>query len=108
LTDISLSRPGVTVWPQLSKSVVWVAGAALYVALAMLATRWIAVPGERQPECGLRAIVLIFTAPGQPVSGGSSPQWFLQCKHFRFGIKTNKFSDRPPVFLTGAGNLFLK
>src|SRR6476661_3685322 len=74
----------------------------------MLATRWIAVHAERQPEYGLRAIVLIFTAPGQPVSGGSSPHWFLQCKHFRFGIKTNKFSDRPPVFLTGAGNLFLK
>ena len=94
MTDIFLSRPGVTVWPQLSKSVVWVAGAALYVALAMLATRWIAVHAERQPECGLRAIVLIFTAPAN------------QCPEVRrptgsFNASISVSESKPTNFQTG-------
>ena len=97
LTGVSLSRPSGSSWPKPRKGLTWVAGTALYVALALYVSPWIAGYTDRQQECRLRGITAIFTVAGQPVTSGGTTHWFLRCNHFQ--------ADRSQLFSPSAGIL---
>ena len=91
LTDVSLSRPSGSSWPKPPKGLIWVAGTALYVALAIYVSPWIAVYADQ--ECRLGGITGVFHDGKREILRGET-LWFVRCKHFQAG--------RSPLFLEPA------